>query len=226
MGRLAPRVSTTSDRRLPAATVDRLPLYLEVLADLVDSGVETIASGPLAEAAGVNSAIVRKDLSYLGTFGTRGVGYPARDLADAIIDVLGLAEERRVVIVGVGNLGRALASYDGFGKRGFHVAALVDADPEKVGTIVGGCVVQALSDLRRVVRREGISIGILATPAIAAQAVADDLVESGVTAILNFAPTRVEVPAGTSIRRVDLSTELQILSFYEQVHAVTDRRRA
>lgn len=214
------------EKRLPAATVDRLPLYLEVLAELVDGGVATIASGPLAEAAGVNSAIVRKDLSYLGTFGTRGVGYQVRDLADAIVQILGLAEERRVVIIGVGNLGRALASYDGFDARGFQVVALVDADPTKVGTIVGGSVVQSLSDLPRVVRREEVSLAILATPAVAAQSVTDVLVEAGVTAILNFAPARIEAPDGVYVRRVDLSTELQILSFYEQLHQVADRQHA
>lgn len=206
-------------RRVPEATVARLPVYLRALVTAQEHRQRTISSDGLARAAGVNSANVRKDLSYLGSYGIRGVGYHVAELIDEISRVLGLTQDRRVVIVGVGNLGRALARYDGFSQRGFTVAALVDADPNKVGTVVGSLVVQPFSSLARVVAREGISFAILATPASAAQEVADRLVEAGVTAILNFAPAHFDVAEGVHVRKVDLSTELQILSFYEAMGA-------
>jgi redox-sensing transcriptional repressor len=164
----------------------------------------------------VNAAKVRKDLSYLGSYGTRGVGYDVEFLLHQISRELGLTHDWPVVIVGVGNLGHALANYKGFGARGFQIVALVDADPAKVGTRVGNLTVAALDDLPRVVAECGIAIGIVATPAGAAQEVADRLVDAGVTSILNFAPAVVTVPSGVSLRKVDLAIELQILSFYQQ----------
>jgi redox-sensing transcriptional repressor len=205
------------DGRIPEATVARLPGYLHVLIDAADEGVATLSSDALARGSGVNSAKVRKDLSYLGTYGTRGVGYQVAALTAEISQVLGLSHDRPVVIVGIGNLGRALASYEGFTRRGFRLVALVDADPSKVGLRVGELVIRSAQDLPGIVREHGISIAVVAAPAEHAQAVADGVVAAGITAVLNFAPIHLEVPDHVSVRTVDLSTELQILSFYEQV---------
>ncbi len=206
-----------NDRRLPDATVARLPLYLQVLVEAAETGRDTLSSDELAAAAGLTSAKVRKDLSLLGSYGTRGVGYHVTELTDEISGVLGLDVERQVVIVGVGNLGSALAAYDGFLRRGFTVAALLDADPAKSGTLVGGHRVQPAEAMPRIVAEQGVTIAVLATPARYAQRVASELVEAGVTAILNFAPVHLELPDHVTVRTVDLSTELQILSFYEQL---------
>ena len=205
-----------SARRIPEATVARLPLYYRALLETADQHVGTVSSERLAALAGVNAAKVRKDLSYLGSYGTRGVGYDVEFLLHQISRELGLTHDWPVVIVGVGNLGHALANYRGFGARGFQIVALVDADPAKVGTRIGDLSVAALDDLPRVVADCGIAIGIIATPAGAAQEVADRLVDAGVTSILNFAPAVVSVPPGVSLRKVDLAIELQILSFYQQ----------
>src|SRR5438105_4714080 len=169
--------------------------------------------------AGVNAAKVRKDLSYLGSYGTRGVGYDVEYLLFQISRELGLTQDWPVVIVGIGNLGHALANYRGFSARGFRVVALVDADVAKVGEQVGELTVRHLDELPEIAAREGIAIGIVATPAAVAQDVADRLVEAGVTSILNFAPAVITVPKGVSLRKVDLSVELQILSFYQQRRA-------
>jgi redox-sensing transcriptional repressor len=206
-----------NERRLPEATVARLPTYLQVLVAAAEAGTATLSSEDLAQAAGLNSAKVRKDLSFLGAQGTRGVGYPVTELAAQISLVLGVTDDRSVVIVGIGNLGRALASYDGFTRRGFQVAALVDADPAKVGTLVGDHTVEPAARLRDIVADRGISIAVVATPAPHAQTVADAVVAAGVTAILSFAPMHLDVPDHVTVRTVDLSTELQILSFYEQL---------
>lgn len=206
-----------SERRLPDATVARLPVYLQVLVEAAEAGRATLSSEDLAAAAGLTSAKVRKDLSLLGSYGTRGVGYDVGELTEEISGVLGLDVDRKVVIVGVGNLGSALASYDGFTRRGFSVAALLDADPAKAGTLVGGHRVQPADAMRRIVTEHEVSIAVLATPARYAQHVADELVGAGVTAILNFAPVHLELPEHVTVRTVDLSTELQILSFYEQL---------
>jgi redox-sensing transcriptional repressor len=205
------------ERRIPEATVARLPLYLQVLVAAAEEGRRTIASGDLADASGLTSAMVRKDLSFLGTYGTRGVGYEVAALTTEISAVLGLTDDRPVVIVGIGNLGRALASYEGFARRGFEVCSLVDADPGVIGQEVGGHVVEDVADLPSIVSRHQVTIGVLATPATHAQTVTDVLVTAGVTAVLNFAPVHLEVPAGVTVRTVDLSTELQILSFYEHL---------
>lgn len=202
-------------RELPDATVARLPLYLRVLADLAERAAQTVSSDGLARASGVNPAQVRKDLSYLGSYGIRGVGYDVEELFGHVSDVLGLARDWRVVLVGVGNLGRALASYRGFSERGFTLAALVDADPAIVGTQVAGLAVEATADLDAIVAREEVAIAILAVPAASAQPVADALVAAGITAILNFAPAHLDVPDHVHVRRVDLSTELQILAYHE-----------
>jgi redox-sensing transcriptional repressor len=203
-------------RRIPEATVARLPVYLRSLVEVAEGPTATISSERLAELAGVNAAKVRKDLSYLGSYGTRGVGYDVEYLLFEMSRELGLTQDWPVVIVGVGNLGHALANYRGFGDRGFPVGALVDADPAKVGEQVGDLVIESIDDLAAIVARLGTTIGLIATPAAVAQDVADELVAAGVRSILNFAPAVVTVPADVSLRKVDLAVELQILSFYQQ----------
>jgi redox-sensing transcriptional repressor len=208
--------STSRERGIPEATVARLPVYLRALSALAERGIATVSSEELAGAAGVGSAKLRKDLSYLGSYGTRGVGYDVDYLVYQISRELGLTQDWAVVIIGIGNLGHALANYGGFASRGFRVAALLDADPAQVGERVGALAVRPMSDLPAIVRAEDVSIGVIATPAIAAQAVCDQLVAAGVTSILNFAPVVLAVPPGVDVRKVDLSIELQILAFHEQ----------
>jgi len=200
---------------LPEATIARLPEYLRALHHLGEAGADTVSSEGLAAAAGVNSAKLRKDLSHLGSYGTRGVGYDVALLIDQIEYILGLDQHRAVCLVGVGNLGHALAGYDGFASRGFRIVALFDADPAKVGELINGMAVRHIDELARVATEESLAIGVIATPAAAAQAVADELVAAGVTSILNFAPCVLSVPANVDVRKVDLAIELQILSFHE-----------
>jgi redox-sensing transcriptional repressor len=204
------------ERAIPEATVARLPLYLRSLVDMTERGTHTVSSESLAFSAGVNSAKVRKDLSYLGSYGTRGVGYDVEYLIYQISRELGLTQDWNVMIVGVGNLGHALANYKGFSARGFRVVALVDADERKIGEAVGDLAIEDFEDLERIAKERQVSIGIVATPAPAAQEAADRLAAAGVKSILNFAPAVIQVPDDVSLRKVDLSIELQILSFYEQ----------
>lgn len=196
--------------------MSRLPLYLRALADLADARVTTVSSDALAAETGVKAANVRKDLSHLGSFGVRGAGYDVEVLLGRIAQELGVNQDRSVLIVGVGNLGRALANYGGFPSKGFRVVALLDADPAKVGEVVAGMPIRPLDDLAAVAEARCPAIAVIATPAPAAQDVADRLVAVGITSILNFAPTLVQVQRGVSLRQVDLSTELQILSFYQR----------
>jgi redox-sensing transcriptional repressor len=203
-------------RRIPDATVARLPVYLRILSEQSSEGVDNISSEGLADLAGVNAAKVRKDLSYLGSYGTRGVGYEVAFLVYQIRRELGLTHDWPVVIVGAGNLGQALAGYEGFGERGFPVAGIVDIEPAKVGSVIGGVRVRHLDELGQIVQARRVSIGVVATPPAAAQDAADRLVRAGVTSILNFAPVVLAVPRGVSVRKVDLAVELQILSYYEQ----------
>jgi redox-sensing transcriptional repressor len=202
-------------KRIPDATVARLPIYLRSLLELGPQ-TPTVSSEQLAESAGVNAAKVRKDLSYLGSYGTRGVGYDVEYLQAHMRRALGMTQDWPVVIVGIGNLGAALANYGGFGNRGYPVAALVDASPEVVGRRFGDLVVRSADELADVVAEEHIAIGVIATPAPAAQGVADELIAAGVRSILNFAPTVLSVPPEVSLRKVDLAVEMQILSFYQQ----------
>jgi redox-sensing transcriptional repressor len=196
--------------------VGRLPIYFRALVDMAESGVTTISSGDLAGAAGVNSAKVRKDLSYLGSYGTRGVGYDVAYLIHQVRRELGLTQHWPVLIAGAGNLGHALSNYKGFSERGFRIAALVDNADERIGEQVDGIVVEHIDSLAEIVRREDVAIGVICTPAAAAQEVADRLVAAGIRSILNFAPAVISVPDHVSVRKVDLSIELQILAYYEQ----------
>ena len=210
------KVPSVRTRPIPEATVGRLPIYLRALVEMAEGGETTISSEGLADAAGVNSAKVRKDLSYLGSYGTRGVGYDVAYLIHQVRRELGLTQDWPVLIAGIGNLGLALANYRGFAERGFRVVALVDADPRKVGEVAGGIQIHPVEHMADLVREHDVAIGIVSTPATAAQDVADRMVASGIRSILNFAPAVITVPPEVSLRKVDLSIELQILGFYEQ----------
>src|SRR5918911_1189553 len=215
-------------RPIPEATVSRLPVYLRCLLDLAeDRGEMTVSSEDLARMAGVNAAKVRKDLSYLGSYGVRGVGYDVEYLLYQITRELGLTQDWPVAIAGVGNLGRALASYKGFSERGFRISALFDVAEAVIGSNVAGLTVRHLDALREVVNDGGVSIGIIAPPPLAAQEVAERFVDAGVKSILNFAPAVVNVSPEVNVRKVDLSIELQILSFYRQrTQAIATAREA
>lgn len=201
---------------LPPATVERLAIYLGVLNTLDEQGVATISSGELAAAAGVNPAQLRKDLSHLGSYGTRGVGYDVHYLRFQIDQNIGAADHWPVIIVGVGNLGRALVNHSGFSSRGFRVVALFDADPQVIGSTVEGHPIHAMADLPAVVTDPRVTIGVIATPAQAAQEVADQLVAAGIGCLLNFAATGLHLPHEVTVRRVDLGSELQILAYHRQ----------
>ena len=207
-------------RTIPDATVARLPVYLRVLRTLADEGVRTVSSEDLAASCGVSPAKLRKDLSHLGSYGTRGVGYDVAFLEYHISRELGTTQPWGVVLVGFGNLGQALVSYRGFATRGFQVVGVVDAHPDVVGRRItlpsGDVTVSDLDDLEAVVTRTDAHIGVIATPAEAAQRVCDRLVAAGLRSILNFAPVVLTVPEGVEVRKVDLAVELQILAFHEQ----------
>ena len=194
----------------------RLPVYLRALVSLAERDTATCSSEELAAAAGVNSAKLRKDLSYLGSYGTRGVGYDVEYLRYQIAREIGLTQDWPVVIVGIGNLGHALANYAGFSSRGFRIVALLDADSDRLGETIGGLGIRPFDDLEDLVVERAVAIGVIATPASAAQPVCDRLVAAGVTSILNFAPAVLTVPDGVDVRKVDLSIELQILAYHEQ----------
>jgi len=201
---------------IPEATVARLPVYLRSLVELAASGRSTVSSDVLAELAGVNAAKVRKDLSHLGTYGTRGVGYDVDYLRFEVSRALGVANTWPVVIVGFGNLGRALANHTGFTDRGFPMAAAIDTDPAKTGTTIDGVAIHELERLEDLVVSHGIAIAVITTPEEAAQEVADRLVDAGIRSILNFAPAVLTVPDDVEVRSVDMATELQILGFHLQ----------
>jgi len=204
----------SNHRHIPGATVARLPVYQRILLELVRGGTTTVSSERLAEMAGVNASKVRKDLSFLGSFGTRGSGYDAEYLLSQIDRELGLDGDWPIVIVGMGNLGRALANSPGFSSRGFRVAGLFDVEPSLVGRRVRGIRIHKLDDFEEMASSDPPRIGVIATPAATAQDVADRMVRAGVGSVLNFAPRVLTVPSNVLLRYVDLSIELQVMSFY------------
>ena len=201
-------------RRIPEPTVVRLPVYQRALLALSAGGVQTVSAAELAEAAGVNAAKVRKDLSHLGTYGTPGTGYDVNFLLGQVRRELGLDREWQVVIVGMGNLGHALARSQRFSTQNFRAVALFDIDPDKIGEEVAGLPIRHISELQAVVGGISRSIGVIASPASVAQDVCNRLVEAGVAAILNFAPAILTVSRPLQLRQVDFSVELQVLAFY------------
>jgi redox-sensing transcriptional repressor len=199
---------------VPDSTIQRLPLYLRCLLEFEQLRMPVVSSVQLAESCGTNAAQVRKDLSYLGELGTRGIGYDVDGLIEHISGVLGVTEQRRAALVGFGRLGGALLGYTGFPERGFEIVAAYDVDPAKIGSVAGGVTIAPLDDLERDMAEHPIDIVIISTPAAAAQAIADRVVKAGVKAILNLAPVRLVVPEDVAVRQVCLSTDLQVLSFY------------
>lgn len=220
VGMSASRTPTATGRAIPEATVARLPVYHRVLTSLAERGVTTVSSEELASACGVTSAKLRKDLSYLGSYGTRGVGYDVEFLEYQIARELGLTSPWGVVVVGVGNLGRALVSYRGFASRGFRIVALLDVHPDVVGTTIPvvdrSISVSPIDELDRLVAAGDVHIGVITTPAEAAQETADRMVAAGLRSIVNFAPVVLNVPQDVEVRKVDLAVELQVLAFHEQ----------
>jgi len=199
--------------KIPEMTIRRLSVYTRCLQQLEVDGVKTVSSQELAERFNLNSAQVRKDLAYFGEFGVRGVGYYVSGLKAELQKILGLDREWRVALVGFGNLGSALYNYKGFARQGFHIAAIFDEDAAKTGRTPDGTPILLLRDLPREVKARNLQIGIVAVPAEAAQTVTDRLVSSGIRAILNFAPANLKVPKEVRLKDVDLSIELETLSF-------------
>lgn len=211
-----------SKRHIPPASLARLTIYLRALSVMLTDGIERVSSEELAEAAGVNSPMLRKDLSYLGSYGTRGVGYDVSYLSGQISAALGLTLNWRVAIVGAGNLGRALAGYPGFGTRGFEVVALFDADQTMIGQEVGGLKIRPVSALEAELEKTEANMAVLSVPAEVAQELCDRLVASGITSILSFAPVVLQAPKNVQIRKVDMATELQILAYHAQRAQVSE----
>lgn len=201
-------------KRLPEPTVGRLSTYLQTLRQLERVRVPTVSSAQVERLTGINAAQFRKDLSYFGEFGTPGVGYDVVHLKSKIREQMGLVEEHRLLVVGAGSLGSALAGYPGFSGQGFHIVALFDNDPAKIGRSVWGKRVHALEEVHEANRELGCDIAMIAVPSEGAQSVVDHLVAAGVRCILNFAPIKVNVPPGYIVRNVDLTRELEVLSYY------------
>ena len=201
--------------RIPEKTVARLSIYLRCVEELEAEGVLTISSQQMAKRFGLNSAQLRKDLAYFGQFGIRGVGYHIHFLENSLKEILGLNQEWKVALVGAGNLGSALLKYKGFSEKGFKISAVFDANPHKIGKTLGGTEIKDLKEMPSILRRESIRIGIIATPASAAQGVAEKLVASGVTSILNFAPCQLVLPEKVKVQHIDLAAVLKTLSFHQ-----------
>jgi len=200
-------------KKISESAVRRLSLYLRFLQEAEAAGAETISSEELARRGGTTSAQVRKDLSLFGSFGKRGTGYSVPELVREIRSILGLTRPWRVAVVGAGRLGSALSSFRDFAARGFQIVAVYDADPGKIGMDWGGVRVQPDEEMDRTLRDEKVDVAIVAVPADAAQGVVDRVVKAGVRAVLNFAPVRLRVPAGVTLRNVDVTLELEGLSF-------------
>ncbi|HYL31297.1 MAG TPA: redox-sensing transcriptional repressor Rex [Gemmatimonadales bacterium] len=200
-------------RKVAESTVRRLSLYLRFLEEFEEQGIDTISSEALASRGGTTSAQVRKDLSFFGSFGKRGLGYAVPELAVRLREILGLERRYRVAVIGAGKIGSALVQYRGFGQRGFDIVAIFDADPAKIGRQWNGLAVQDIANLETELARQPVDMAVLVTPAEAAQPVADRLVRLGVRAILNFAPLQLTVPADVVVKTVNLALELETLSY-------------
>ena len=200
-------------KKVSEPTIGRLSVYLRLLMELAEAGVETVSSEELASQSGTTAAQVRKDLSLFGTFGKRGLGYAVPELVTRLRAILGLEKPWRVALVGAGRIGAALFGYENFRRQGFNIEAVFDTDPRKVGQRWNGLVVEADAGMERVLKERGIEIAVVAVPARAAQGVVDRLVASGIRGILNFAPTQLEVPGGVVVKTVDMALEMEGLSY-------------
>ncbi len=209
-------------RRVAQSAIRRLSLYLRVLEDLEREGIETTSSEILASRTGNTAAQVRKDLSLFGSFGKRGLGYPVEPLTGELRELLGLSRRWKVALVGAGRLGAALIEYPHFHEHGFEFVAVYDADPSKIGRKLHGLSIQAPTDLRANLRAAGAEIAILTVPADSAQEVADAVVAAGVRGILNFAPVQIRVPRGVSVNDVNMTVELEALTFALRSRTGTD----
>lgn len=199
--------------KIPEATVMRLSVYSRYLLQMEEKGIETISSSDIATGVGVGSAQVRKDLAYFGEFGTRGVGYKVGELYGHLTKILGLDKTWNVIIIGAGKLGSALALYQGFNDRGFKVRAVLDTNQDRIGDTLNALTIEPLKVMRERIEQNDIKVGIITVPAQAAQEVTEQLTAAGVKAILNFSPQVLKVPAGVILRNVDLSVNLEVLSF-------------
>ena len=203
--------------RIPEPTIERLSAYLQCVRSLRAVGQESAPSAEIARRTGIHAAQLRKDLSYFGEFGKPGLGYDLCALEAHLARIMGLDKERDVLLVGAGNLGRALSSYTGFARRGFRIVAAFDVDSDKVGGALGSCPIYDLGELQTVNAALKSEVGIVAVPSAAAQMAVERLVAARVRAILNFAPVAVAVPAGITVRNVDLTSQMEILSYYLRV---------
>ncbi|HET8633849.1 MAG TPA: redox-sensing transcriptional repressor Rex [Gemmatimonadales bacterium] len=199
--------------RVAESTIRRLSLYLRLLEEFAAQGIETVSSEALAARGGTTSAQVRKDLSFFGSFGKRGLGYAVPELMDRLREILGLKRRYRVAMIGAGKIGSALLQYHGFRQRGFDIAAIFDVDPAKIGTRWNGLTVQDVATMEQVLGAAPMDMAVLVTPADPAQPLADRLVKLGVTAILNFAPVQIVVPEHVVVKNVNLALELETLSY-------------
>ena len=212
--------AATPVRRIADSTVRRLSLYLRFLEESAQRGLVTISSDELARRGGTTSAQVRKDLSFFGSFGKRGLGYSVPELTESLREILGLRRDWQVIIVGAGKIGTALAQYRGFRQRGFHVKAVYDRDPKKIGTKWDALTVRDMEDIEHDIAKERPDIVVLTTPGDEAQKVVDRLVKAGIRALLNFAPVQLQVPPDVTLKNVNMAMELEGLSF-----ALTNRDR-
>ncbi|HWV57652.1 MAG TPA: redox-sensing transcriptional repressor Rex [Longimicrobiales bacterium] len=200
-------------KRVSDSSVQRLSLYMRVLAELEGGGAETVSSETLAQMSGTTAAQVRKDLSQFGTFGKRGIGYRVADLRNELRTILGLSRSWRVALVGAGKIGKALLGYSGFRRQGFVIESVFDSDPRKIGRRVGGIEVRSIDELEQRLREDGTEIVIVAVPARAAREVVDRVVAAGVRGILNFAPVKLHVPPGVVLKNVNMVVELEGVSY-------------
>ncbi len=200
-------------KKISDSAVRRLSVYLRTLEDLDRAGAETVSSEQLAAKSATTAAQVRKDLSLFGSFGKRGLGYTVRELAAEIRDILGLTQSWRVALVGAGRIGSALFDYQGLPNRGFHIVAVLDSDPAKIGRRWGDSTICDVADLERIVEDSGVQIAVLAVPVEAVQGVMDQVSKTGVRGILNFAPTQLKVPKGVTVKDVNMVLELEALTF-------------
>lgn len=199
--------------KVAESTIRRLSLYLRFLEEFEDQGIETVSSKALAGRGGTTSAQVRKDLSFFGSFGKRGLGYSVPELAGRLRTIIGLGHRYPLALIGAGKIGSALVQHRGFAERGFDIAAIFDRDPEKIGQPWNGHAVRDISELEAALTAEPVEIAVITTPADAAQEVADRLVALGVKAILNFAPVKLDVPEDVTVKTVNLALELEVLSY-------------
>lgn len=204
--------------KVPQPTIERLSAYLQCVRAMREAGEKAASSAEIARRTGINAAQLRKDLSYFGEFGTPGLGYELEALETQLAQIMGIDQERDVLLVGFGNLGRALSSYTGFGRRGFKIVAAFDVDAAKIGYKTDGFEVFSLERLGEINAKLGAQVGIVAVPAPNAQNAIEELAKAHVRAILNFAPISPKVPKGIAVRNVDLTSQMEILSYYLRSH--------